>query len=49
MLSMARAADSMLVAFESLTKPTPWIERDRLERVLEAGEAFDGALHRLRG
>ena len=26
MLSMARAADSMLVAFESLTKPTPWID-----------------------
>ena len=43
---MARRAASMLVAFESLTNRTPPISRDRLERVLEAGESFDRARHR---
>ena len=47
-LSIARSAASTLVAFESLTKPTPWIAAHRLERVLEAGEALDGARHRVR-
>ena len=38
----------MLVAFESLTNCTPPICADRLERVLEPGEAFDRARHRRR-
>ena len=43
-----RRATAMLVAFESLTKRTPSISRDALERVLEAREPLDGALHRRR-
>ena len=45
-LSIARRAETMLVAFESFTKRTPSNLGDRFERVLQTAESFDGAAHR---